>query len=180
MGFDAAFEKTVGLEGGFDNDRDDSGNWTGGRIGNGALKGTKYGISAAQYPDLDIENLSLEEAKAIYYRDYWKPLNLDGVANWRIQAEIFDTAVNLGVARAAKIIQRAVNFLEIGTPLAEDGRIGPATLGRVNLWCAKDPEALFRALNGFQFMWYFEIASAGTKEKYARGWMKRIQDYREA
>jgi hypothetical protein len=48
MGFDRAFEETIGLEGGFSRNPDDNGNWTGGRRGLGELKGTKYGISAAQ------------------------------------------------------------------------------------------------------------------------------------
>jgi hypothetical protein len=57
MGFDRTFEQTIGLEGGFSRDADDNGSWTGGRKGLGDLKGTKYGISAAQYPSLDIEHL---------------------------------------------------------------------------------------------------------------------------
>ena len=54
MNFDAAFARLLGNEGGFDDDARDRGNWTGGRIGVGELKGTKYGVSAAAFPDLDI------------------------------------------------------------------------------------------------------------------------------
>ena len=88
MGFDRAFEETIGLEGGFSRDPDDNGNWTGGRKGLGKLKGTKYGISAAQYPSLDIESLTLHGAKEICRRDYWSPLRLDYVESEPIREEI--------------------------------------------------------------------------------------------
>ena len=179
MGFDRAFEQTVGLEGGFNKDPDDNGNWTGGRKGVGELKGTKYGICAAQYPYLDIENLTVPEAKAIYRRDYWNPLRLDSIADEAIQEEVFDTGVNMGIGTAARILQAAINFLETGTPLVEDGQVGPMTLAFADRWTRKDPEVLHKTLNGFQFMRYFEIVVRNpSQEKFARGWMKRIQYYR--
>lgn len=69
--FDAAFALTVGEEGGFSQDPRDGGNWTGGAPGKGSLRGTKYGISAASYPTLHIDALTLADAKAIYRRDFW-------------------------------------------------------------------------------------------------------------
>jgi lysozyme family protein len=33
---------------------------------------TMYGISQRQYPDLDIANLTEEQAREIYRRDYWQ------------------------------------------------------------------------------------------------------------
>jgi len=178
MGFDRAFEETIGLEGGFSRDPDDNGNWTGGRKDLGELKGTKYGISAAQYPHLDIQNLTLSEARGIYHRDYWTPLGLDRIESEPIGEEIFDTGVNMGRGTAVRIVQKSVNFLEIGNPLVEDGLIGPKTFERVYYWGRKDPEAFHKALNGFQFMRYVEIVENPTQEKFARGWMKRIQCYR--
>lgn len=56
-------------EGGYSNTRNDPGNWTGGQVGIGALKGTKYGIAAHVYPALKIKNLTLEDAKSTYERD---------------------------------------------------------------------------------------------------------------
>ena len=177
MSFDRAFEKTVRIEGGLSLDPDDNGNWTGGRKGLGTLKGTKYGISAARYPEEDIANLTIERAKYLYHRDFWNPLRLDEVRNEAIQEEIFDTNVNMGAGGI--ILQRAINFLEIGTPLVEDGVIGPKTLERANFWIRKDAEALHKALNGFQFMRYVEIVKNPTQEKFAWGWIKRIQYYRK-
>jgi len=56
--FDQAFALVVGIEGGFSTDQNDPGNWTSGKVCIGEFKGTKYGISAASYPHLDIPNLT--------------------------------------------------------------------------------------------------------------------------
>lgn len=181
MGFDNAFQKTLGFEGGYSDDPNDPGNWTGGKVGIGILKGTKYGISAASYPDEDIKNLTLDRSKFLYHRDYWDPLSLDAVTVGPIAEEIFDTGVNMGIGQAGIVAQRAINFLEPGPddlPLIVDGVIGPETLRYINKWCLKDPEALFKALNGFQFMRYSEIAHT-TSKRFDWGWMKRIQQWRE-
>ena len=44
--FILSFDRVIGHEGLFQNDRDDRGNWTSGKIGVGELKGTKFGIAA--------------------------------------------------------------------------------------------------------------------------------------
>lgn len=104
--FDEAFNIVVGHEGGYTNDRRDRGNWTTGIIGRGRLKGTKYGIAAHAYPQLDIRNLTLASAKAIYKRDYWDRLSADGLpASLALVA--FDTAVNSGVDRARRLLGQA-------------------------------------------------------------------------
>lgn len=165
--FDHAFKKTLGYEGGYVNDPDDPGGET------------KFGVSQRQYPHLDIANLTLQNAKIIYYRDYWLPLKLDcfdGPAGERIAQEIFDTAVNMGTRAATYIAQRAVNFL--GESVTEDGVMGAQTLAALSKWCSRDPEALFKVLNGFQFVYYYKIITREpAKGKYARGWMRRIQGF---
>ena len=36
---------------------------------------TKYGICKKSFPSLDIKNLTEDQAKDIYYKNYWQPLN---------------------------------------------------------------------------------------------------------
>lgn len=164
--FNEAFRRTVGHEGGFVDDPDDPG----GR--------TKYGISQRSYPDADIENLSLTDAKEIYRKDYWTPLRCDDISSDEVAIELFDTGVNMGNTQAVKIAQRAVNFISRDS-IVVDGKIGRNTLARINEWCLRDAELLFKVMNGFQFIRYVEIvAGRETSRKYARGWMKRIQQYR--
>lgn len=88
-------------EGEYQNIPNDAGNWTGGEVGKGELKGTKYGISAASYPHLDIVNLTREQAHEIYRRDYWQASGADKLP-WPACLLVFDTAVLHGVGAATK------------------------------------------------------------------------------
>ena len=89
MSFDKAWEFTKRWEGGYVNDAADPGGET------------NFGISKRAYPKLNIKNLTEEDAKRIYKRDYWDFFNLDVVTNGRFATVVFDTAVNCGVARTA-------------------------------------------------------------------------------
>lgn len=120
MTFDDAFVLVHGIEGAYSNDRGDKGNWTGGAVGVGELKGTKYGVSAAAYPHLDIANLTLDQAKGIAKQDYWDRVSGDQIPP-RVALGLFDAAYNEGVTEAIKLAQTA---LKIST----DGHLGPATL----------------------------------------------------
>ncbi|HKR19741.1 MAG TPA: glycosyl hydrolase 108 family protein [Stellaceae bacterium] len=127
--FDAAVAIVLAHEGGFQNDAADPGNWTGGAIGAGACVGTKYGITAATHPGLDIAALSADDARAIYRRDWWDRLGLARLPS-SLGAKLFDAAVNLGANPAIVCFQRALNA--VGGALAEDGVLGAATVAAAN------------------------------------------------
>ena len=118
--FARCFAFTLGAEGGYTKDSADPGNWTGGEVGHGELRGTKFGISAAAYPQLDIVNLTEQSARDIYYRDYWLPMQGDALPP-ALALVTFDAAVNAGPRRAVTWLQQAA-----GVPA--DGVLGPATL----------------------------------------------------
>jgi len=101
--FDRAFALVVGEEGGYTCDPEDAGNWTAGVCKAGLLKGTKYGISAKSYPSLDIKNLTLDQARDIYRRDYWTPLGCEEMPYGEALC-VFDAGVNQGVARALAML----------------------------------------------------------------------------
>lgn len=90
--FDDAFDAVIGVEGGYVNNPADPGGET------------KYGITKRSYPNLDIANLTLDDAKAIYLRDYWSPLNLDS-APYSVALLLFDAAVNQGLTYAHSLPQ---------------------------------------------------------------------------
>lgn len=164
--FKDCFRRTFGAEGGlvYTNDPDDSGGET------------KGGISKKAHPELDIKNLTEEQIEEIYFEKYWKRLNLHLIKNKQIQAEIFDTAVNMGQITAIRILQQSLNFLGLDCDI--DGVIGNQTITLTNQMIQKDSEALFKVLNGFQFIRYVKIIESRPKDKkFARGWMKRIQSY---
>ncbi len=119
------FEKTwafiLSEEGGFQDNPKDKGNWTGGRVNVGELKGTKYGISAASYPKLDIKNLTEADARKIFDRDYWSFCKCGQMPS-PIAMMVADIAFNQGQPTAAYLLQEAV-----GTK--QDGIIGVVTIG---------------------------------------------------
>jgi lysozyme family protein len=63
---------------------------------------TKYGISKRAYPNVDIKNLTIEQAKRIYYNDYW--LRGASSLSWPLNLCFFDCAVNQGTGRAKKFL----------------------------------------------------------------------------
>lgn len=81
---------------------------------------TKFGISKKAYPSIDIRNLTEDEAKAIYRRDYWDAVMGDQLPD-KLAISVFDCAVNQGTGRAIRLLQ---SVLEIEA----DGKIGPQTL----------------------------------------------------
>lgn len=164
--FDQAFARLIKTEGGLSMDPDDPGNWTGGRKGVGELKGTKYGIAANTYGDIDIANLTLDQAKAIYYRDWWLKAggdDLDGA----IMFQLWQFAVNAGMSTAKRCLQRAVR-------VADDGKIGEITIEKVNSMDVND--VLFRLL-AQEIRHYTSLRDGFIK--YGRGWMNRIAEVLE-
>jgi lysozyme family protein len=158
--FDKAFNRLINAEGGFGNDSRDSGNWTSGVVGKGDLKGTKYGISAASYPTLDIQNLTLAQAKDIYFRDYW---SIIGNAHSSIKFQLFDAAVNHGRGNAIRFLQRAVG-------VADDG--GWGKVSQAALDAMEKNDVLLRFVAYRLKFW----ASLSTFDIYGRGWTNRGAD----
>lgn len=167
--FKKAFELTVGHEGGYGNDKRDRGNWTTGVIGEGELKGTKYGVSAMSYPDLDIENLTLEQAEKIYTRDYWDKLSANQLPDG-VDVFLFDYAVNSGVARSAISLQRMVGA-------ADDGHIGPQTLKLVEeRYPSADKSKTLNLLDQLYVNREYFYKQLSTFDIYGKGWLRRNDD----
>ncbi len=158
MNFDKAFDKLIGHEGGLSLDTKDRGNWTSGVIGKGELRGTKYGVSAMSYPHLDIRNLTLDQAKAIYRKDYWG--RSDDLPD-TVRFDFFDAAVNSGYEQSVKWLQRAAGA-------KDDGKIGPNTLLAVRM---ADPQLLSKRFNGHRLMAMTNMSGWASQN---RGWARRI------
>lgn len=122
--FNIAFELTDKNEGGekLSLVHEDSGNWTSGQVGIGALIGSKFGISAPVLADYlkrvpeasDMKNLSKDTAKVIYKRNYWDKIKGDELNNQQEANSIYDSAVNMGPGTAIKLAQKALNLPTTG------------------------------------------------------------------
>ncbi len=162
--FEHAFAVVVGEEGGFDANPADPGNWTGGAVGQGSLAGTKFGISAAAYPALDIRALTPADARAIYKRDYWDRVRGDELPP-PLALLVFDAAVNNGVGHAARWLQTAVGA-------AADGEIGPGTLAALAASVARDGGATLCAEVLARRMTF--MADLPTWRVFGLGWARRL------
>jgi lysozyme family protein len=162
--FTRAFGVVVGHEGGFDRTEADPGNWTGGAVGQGELRGTKFGISAKAYPTLDIGALTLDDACAIYRRDYWDRVHGDELPP-PLALLVFDAAVNNGVARAAMWLQESVGA-------KPDGQIGPATLAA--LAAAAQAQGGAALCGEFQARRLTFMAALPTWRSFGAGWARRL------
>lgn len=82
--------------------------WEGGLADHEADPGglTNFGISQRSYPDLDIRNLTREQAIEIYRRDYWQASGADKLP-WPLALIHLDSAVNAGVGKAQQWLQKS-------------------------------------------------------------------------
>ena len=91
--FDEIIEVVLEHEGGYVNDPDDAGGET------------KYGIAKRWYPDVDIKNLTKEQAKKIYHTDYWRRGKCDELPP-QLRHIYFDMCVNFGRSGAVKVYNK--------------------------------------------------------------------------
>ena len=118
-------------------------------------------------------------ARKFYRVNYWDVNRLDEF-DQVFSNEMFDTGVNLGVKRAAKFLQRALNYLnrneDLFPDLVDDGIIGNKTFSAMlRIATEKDGEVLLKIMNVLQGMHYLDyMKKSPTQEKYARGWFKRV------
>ena len=163
MNFDQAFALLIDErhEGGaLSTDRNDRGNWTGGQVGLGVFKGSKFGISAMSYPNEDIANLTPERAKALYARDFWGPAGCDALPD-DLRFDVFDMAVNSSPRLALRTLQRAVGE-------AIDGLLGPRTLQAIQ---SMPVARVVSRFNGARLMF---LTDAPGWVYEGRGWARRI------
>jgi lysozyme family protein len=166
--FNACLDKTLSYEGGYTDDPNDAGNWTGCAVGVGECKGTYKGISSCAYPNVDIKNLSDEDIATIYHDDYWMKCGGDDCPPG-VDLCSFDGSVNSGPGNGVQWLQMAM-----GMPASEiDGAYGPNTASYV----AKitDPGAVIDDMCDARLEF---LRSLSTWDRYGAGWTNRVEDVR--
>ena len=148
--FSDALAFTLTWEGGLANHPDDPGGVT------------KYGISQRAYPELDIRNLTSDEAARIYRRDYWDQIRGDELPG-AVGFVLFDYAVHSGVERAQRALQLAAG-------VKDDGVLGPATMAAVAAHPVPALVIEILHLRGEQLVRF----STGRTKAFALGWARRL------
>lgn len=165
-----------GHEGGLQCDRDDPGNWTGGKVGSGRPGCTKFGIATNTYPLVDIRNLTLAKAAELYRRDFWNPLRLYELESQALATEIFDTAVNCGVGTGGNMVLQLVNIFG-PAHYKLTGRVNAEQIEWINQYTRKKTNrtTFWRALNVLQGSRYLEIIRKNPRMmKYCNSWFSRV------
>jgi lysozyme family protein len=124
---------------------------------------TNFGLSKLRYPDLDIKNLTKEEAEAIYLRDWWK---FGGLLDQNVANKLFDSFVNMS-SEAIRIMQRCVGVIV-------DGSYGPKTEEAINR--IADPATLLEQYRGELVVFYEDLVQKRPENaKFLEGWLRRAR-----
>jgi lysozyme family protein len=115
-----------------------------------------------------VQELEDAEMQAIYRGNYWAPPHCDDVGT-PLDLVQFDTAVNMGVGRAVRLLQQAVGA-------QPDGSFGPATLqcvagcepGKAVAAYCQAREDFYRQL----------VASKPELAVFLKGWLNRLNALR--
>jgi lysozyme family protein len=131
---------------------------------------TRYGISARSYPGIDVKTLSVDQAKSIYLRDFWKcaGINSQAVAN-----KVLDMCVNFGSAGGVRLLQQAMGSFLAG-PIVCDGIIGPRTIDMVNAVHETDLLLELKARSAKRHC--DDVLADPGKSKFLLGWLRRDID----
>lgn len=148
---------------------------------------TNYGISKATFPEIDVKNLTLEEAKKLYKKYYYNPNRhlFDDVdasstdpmyvnRTQRLQMELFDSIINMGQGNAMRVLQTTLNVFS-PLKLVEDGVAGTNTKLAWNSLIQENCEqALLYAFRATRECYYkLIVKSSPSQEKFLRGWLRR-------
>lgn len=159
-GFSRLMKATKRLEGGLSTDSRDRGGLT------------KYGISQKAHPDVDIRNLTWEQAQDIYKRDYYEPIQGDALESIdpRVLDGIFDFTINSGQRTAIKAVQRVLG-------IKEDGFVGNQTLKELRGYIDEfGVEDFMESLKYRRLSHMKSILGPGGWDDYEENWTRRLNE----
>jgi lysozyme family protein len=145
--FDQAFEYVLDIEGKYSNDPKDPGGET------------MFGICKRDHPSVDIKNLTIAGAKAVYKKEYWDVVRCDLLPS-PMNVFVFDCAVNQGTGTAAKLLQRVLG-------VTADGKIGDGTI-HAAIQSGAYEAARFMAARAVRY------TTTDNADTYLTGWINRL------
>jgi lysozyme family protein len=103
-----------------------------------------------------------EEVYNLYKELYWNKVQGDNLPAG-VDYAVFDAAVNMGVGRAAKLIQEAVG-------VTADGMLGPASISAIQ---KTDPKELIEKFSQLKENFYRSLKTFNT---FGVGWLRRVAE----
>ena len=155
-------------EGGYVNDKDDSGG------------PTNFGITLATWRKVgydknddgvinkeDIKLLTEDDFHRVFKKNYWDACKADQIKDQSVANLLVDFAYNSGVARVSKFIQKIVG-------VTADGIVGSKTINAINNY-PRGQRQLFATLRQRRINYLDGIVIANpTQKKFYNGWMNRV------
>ena len=133
---------------------------------------TKYGITAPEVPGKDVRDLTLQEAKDIYYNNYWQKMSGDKIfaVAPKTSIVVFDFFVNSGAGGAARNLRKV--GIKPGNPTSSE-----VTQKIIDLANTIGDAVLANTLISNRYLDYENIIQRYPKKKdYGPGWKKRLSD----
>lgn len=166
--FNVAAQKTLKVEGGLSNVKQDRGGLTNWGITEGTARANGFTRPMAE--------MTQAEALAIYKSQYWDIMGLDRVSSQLVADELFDSGINCGTAKPGVWVQKSINAVSYGQKwpwIKDDGVIGNTTLYYLNAALAAGFETMiYNLLNSYQTVFYSEICQADpTQTIFFAGWV---------
>lgn len=125
---------------------------------------TKYGICKRSYPLVDIKNLTVEQATAIYLRDFWK---FGGIIDQSVSTKVFDTFVNMEHVAIFLIQELLLKAIK------PDGIYGPETEDAIN---RSEPSIFLTSYRASLVKHYEDIVAKNPAEQvFLEGWLRRAK-----
>lgn len=166
MSLQQALDFTLKSEGGFSNNPADHGGAT--------MRGITQHVydafrDSAKLSRQSVEFISDNELNNIYSNEYWTPAKCSSLSD-KMGVIHFDTAVNMGVNAAIKMLQRAAG-------VEDDGIFGAETLAEVT---HEGDELVLPYIDERRAQYRRIVAANPSQEVFARGWnnlMTALEDY---
>lgn len=173
--FEIAFIFLIKHEGGYSNDKNDSG----GETNFGITQNDLDLVFASLNLPRKVKELTLDDAKVYYKSEWWDKYNYESINSLPIATKIFDMAVNMGAHEAALIVQRIINSHLTVTEIKIDGLLGPQTIGMLNhlVQLEKDEEPFLTALREKSCLFYNNLVLENPKYRiFLKDWLSRATD----
>jgi lysozyme family protein len=171
--FESAVNFVLANEGGLSENPNDAGGITNHGISLRFLRsfGSKYDLNKNGILEDDIRNMTLDQAKRVYYEEFWQTAPFAKILNQQIANYVFDMCVHHGVATGIRLLQRATwsSFRRSGY-VYDDGVLGEKTLSAANM----GGFTLIYALPPERAGYCRLIAEQRSKnEGFLKGWLER-------
>ena len=160
--FPAALALVLQSEGNFVNHRNDPGGMT----NLGVTRNVWRDWVNRDVDEAEMRSLTPELVTPLYKQRYWDACKCDDLPRG-VDYCVFDSAVNMGSGRAAKLLQAALG-------VTADGSIGRATIAAAT---AADPTELLEAFSLGKEAFYQSLPTFAT---FGKGWLNRVAHVQDA